>query len=237
MREPRGAGQDQGKRTMYNCLNAIWRTNLSFLAAFFVALLFLGRAAISEACGEALGASREGIIICDLGVLEGGGTSFANAVSEDGKTVVGVSNSSVGDRAFKWTEADGIIDLGTLSGGSESHARGVSSDGNVIVGSSDTRNGQRAFLWTERTGMVSLGDMEGDLSSSANAVSADGSIVVGFIGDGRNRSAFRWSAETGMKRIGTEAFDSNSAALGVSDDGAIFTDCTNILYFITKLLT
>jgi len=216
---------------MHHCLNVISWAKLGFPTAFFVAHLLLVNAAIGETCGEATGASREGIIICDLGVLEGGGASFANAVSEDGKTVVGKSNSSVGERAFKWTKADGMIDLGTLPGGSESQARGVSSDGKVIVGSSDTTNGQRAFLWMEGTGMISLGDMEGNLPSSADAVSADGSIVVGFIGDSRNRSAFRWSAETGMTKIGTEAFDSNSVALGVSDDGAVIVGRVGFLAF------
>ncbi|AHD09375.1 hypothetical protein [Phaeobacter gallaeciensis] len=204
---------------MKDCTKLIVFKTLGLSFVSLSALLVLGFGAIAETCVAANGASREGITICDLGVLPGGKSSFANAVSEDGSTIVGVSGSSQGDRAFLWTEEGGMISLGTLPGGSESQAQDVNADGSVIVGSSDTAEGQRAFIWTKETGMLVLDDTMMDIKSSARAVSADGTVVVGSTGGTADRRAFRWTNETGMKIIGTEELGKDSAALGVSDDG------------------
>ncbi len=80
---------------MHHWSNTISWSKLSLLVPFVAIQLSLANIAMGETCSKPVGASSEGVIICDLGVLEGGSTSFANAVSEDGKTVVGVSSSSV----------------------------------------------------------------------------------------------------------------------------------------------
>src|SRR5262245_7893334 len=58
--------------------------------------------------------------ITNLGVLPGGTNSYGLAISADGSTVVGESESSAGVRAFRWTAQHGMQDLGTLPGGNYS---------------------------------------------------------------------------------------------------------------------
>ena len=75
-----------------------------------------------------------------LGALSGAGfSSQAHAVSVDGSTIVGVSNSTSGSQAFRWTSGGGMQGLGDLSGGQFlSDAYGVSANGSVVVGQSDS---------------------------------------------------------------------------------------------------
>ncbi|NET13335.1 MAG: hypothetical protein F6K08_10995 [Okeania sp. SIO1H6] len=95
-----------------------------------------------------------------LGFLPGGGSfSVGWAISGDGSTIVGRSDTVSGEEAFYWTKTDGMQGLGHLSGGGNfSEANGVSFDGSVIVGSSDTASGEEAFYWTETDGMQGLGN-------------------------------------------------------------------------------
>jgi probable HAF family extracellular repeat protein len=117
-----------------------------------------------------------------LGTLHGDQTpqsldSFANGVSADGSTVVGLSYGEGYADAFVWTAAAGMIPLGMLPGAPyfESAATGVSGDGSTVVG---VTVGQ-AFVWTAVTGMVGLGYLPDGGYSHASGVSADGSTIVG----------------------------------------------------------
>ncbi|MCF6432856.1 hypothetical protein [Leisingera sp. MMG026] len=195
----------------------------TLIASTLVSLVqLLSSPDVSAATCEAPAKSNiEGIVICDLGVLKGGESSFAKAVSDDGRIVVGVSGSSVGERAFMWTEEQGMVSLGVLPGGAESRATAISADGSTIVGKSDSEAGWRAFRWTEETGMVSLGEVDGHRQTGATAVSGDGTVVVGSVGGLGGRSAFRWTADSGITFIGTEDLHRDSAALGVSGDGQV----------------
>ncbi len=184
----------------------------------FLFQFFGGTQVFGETCGQSIGSSHDGIVICDLGVLEGGDRSRATAISEDGLVVVGQSTSSMGERAFRWTATDGMVSLGTLHGGSKSIAWGVNADGSVIVGRSDSADGSRAFRWTEETGMVLLTDEAANNQSDARAVSADGTVVVGVIGGvlSGGQYAFLWTDNDGVIRVGTD----DSVAFGLSNDGA-----------------
>ena len=74
-------------------------------------------------------------------------------MSVDASVVVGSASNRTGapvpsQRAFRWTQASGIVSLGTLNGGSDSRAAGVSADGSVVVGTASygsVRNANRAF--------------------------------------------------------------------------------------------
>ena len=81
-----------------------------------------------------------------LGVLTGGSSSTARGVNSDGSVIVGFSNSTDGERAFKYVNGT-MTSLGTLTGGSYSYAYGASSDGSVIVGNSGSTDGRRAFIY------------------------------------------------------------------------------------------
>jgi len=135
-----------------------------------------------------------------IGQLSGANVSSASGVSADGSVVVGQSaffDFSAGglewNRAFRWSEATGMLDLGALPGDVYSAASATSADGSVIVGfssSSSSGNAQRrAFIWDTAHGMRSLSDvlvdeygldLTGWTLDSATAITQDGSSIVGY---------------------------------------------------------
>lgn len=131
-----------------------------------------------------------------LGFLPGGTTSVARRTNADGSVVIGqsdfngtgVAGADNTNRAFRWTEANGVMqNLGVLPGGQNSGAKGVSADGSVVVGDSISASGVSAFRWTEATGMISVEDwlrnngvaVASDFTASAEDVSANGNVIIG----------------------------------------------------------
>lgn len=105
------------------------------------------------------------------------GISRANAVSDDGKCIVGRSMTPAGNyRAFRWTKNEGLRGLGSLSDG-PSVANGVSYDGRVVVGQTSA-HGRRAFAWTAKSGMQLLPSLQRP-TTTAMDVSDDGNVIVG----------------------------------------------------------
>jgi len=151
----------------------------------------------------------------DVGTL-GGNSSFAGALSADGNTVVGSSNTSgySNGHAFSWTNGT-MTDLGTF-GGTYSHSAAVSADGSVVVGYAQIPGAgyNHAFRWTVGGAMIDIGTAGGRYSN-ATAVSADGSTVIGDSANG----AFRWNNGTGTI-LGTLG-GTFSTAKAVSADGSI----------------
>ncbi|MBX7131927.1 MAG: hypothetical protein K1X67_04525 [Fimbriimonadaceae bacterium] len=140
-----------------------------------------------------------------VGSLPGGNGASALGVSGDGNWVVGLSNSSSGIQAFRWSLTLGIEGLGDLDGGAfSSVAYGVSRNGRVVVGSG-TRDGySEAFRWTTTGGMMGLGDLwpvEPYASSVAYGVSGDGLTVAGTSDVEDGVRAFRWRSGEGMLAI------------------------------------
>jgi probable HAF family extracellular repeat protein len=136
-----------------------------------------------------------------LGDLPGGAfESVANAVSADGRVVVGYGVSEASDpdiEAFRWTLPEGMTGLGSLPAAPyiSSEATALNADGSLIVGWSATRRveqGQQfslfeGFRW-KNGHMQGLGDLPGgDLNSTAYGVSADGITIVG---QGENNVGF-----------------------------------------------
>lgn len=163
-----------------------------------------------------------------LGDLPGGDFySAALGVSADGTAVVGFSktnNTFEPLRAFRWTQATGMLGLGDEeSTGEDSIARTASADGTIIVG----QNADGAFQWTEATGMVSLNDGSNpDVSTiAALGVSADGTVITGTARNAIGQlTGFRWTAATGPIDIGhLPSTTADSFASGVSADGAVLT--------------
>lgn len=150
----------------------------------------------------------------------------ANAVVgrsvNDPLVIVGYSNSSIGQQAFRWTQAGGMKGLGFLDGDTRSYAYGVSADGKVVVG--ESRSSYQAFRWTQSGGMIGLGFLLGGYDSTAYGVSADGSVVVGGSNSSSSRryQAFRWTSD-GMTGLGFLPGDApyRSIATGVSADGSV----------------
>ena len=163
-----------------------------------------------------------------LGVLHANSTAVANAISADGTTIVGSSNSngaSNSGHAVLWSRANGaysILDLGTL-GGATSAAAAVSHDGSVIVGSADldaTHN--HAAAWYDiDSHAVDLGTLGGN--SSARGLSADGTVIVGQsnLAGGDLRAVAWYGKNANPVNLGVLNGGSSSFARTVSADGSV----------------
>lgn len=148
-------------------------------------------------------------------------SSWPVAVSADGSVVVGSTNSSGFQTAWRWTEDGGIVELAPTFTG-RSGATGVSADGSVIVGTTiDSNLSGEAFRWSVDTGIVGLGTL--GRTSGAAAVAADGSTIVGSsLLNTPEDHAFRWTTTTGMVSIGDlPGGDVSAGARGVSADGSV----------------
>ncbi len=118
-----------------------------------------------------------------LGSLLENFPSVANAISSDGRTVVGGSRAELGNEPFVWRENEGMIGLGNFGKDVYGEAIDVSGNGRLVVGFS---SGQ-AFIWDQYSGMQSLQqrlasydlDLAGWTLTSATAISPDGLYVVG----------------------------------------------------------
>lgn len=164
-----------------------------------------------------------------IGDLTGGGVrSAAQAISADGTTVVGESESASGPEAFRWRAAGGMIGLGDLPGAAfRSFAYDVSDDGEAVSGFSfSTASGvfQEAFRWTLGGGMVGLGDVAGgQFWSVGYCISGDGLTVGGLVSAaGSQLNAMRWTQADGMIAFGDLPGGPVSAIVrGASTDGSI----------------
>ena len=148
-----------------------------------------------------------------LGTL--GNESSADAVSGDGKVIVG---TYVADQRhmFRWTAAGGMqAELG-LAGEIGSEAYDVSADGSVVVGMSHPSGA--GFRWSAAE-RLNLGEADTSGRVAAWAVSGDGAVVVGS-----NESvgaAFRWTAATGVQLLPTSSRGGEIFARAISRDGKI----------------
>jgi probable HAF family extracellular repeat protein len=196
------------------------RCSASLAAAILGLAQAAGATSTFQGLGELPGSSSQSLFF--------GG--FARGISSDGSVVVGVSNSTAGDEAYRWSASGGMTGLGSLPAGVPgilgfvSGATDASADGSVVVGiGSNTASNLEAFRWTAGTGMVGLGDLPGGSSASAaQDVSGDGSTIVGEGHSAPGTEAFRWTSGTGMVGLGDLAGGSfSSSAAGISADGSV----------------
>ncbi len=173
-----------------------------------------------------------------LGSLSGiNGSSTPIAVSNG--NLVGVSQTSHGDRAFIWDSVNGMRSLGTLStdthGNGLSYARAI--DGNMVYGYYDSYvgsvdKGTRAFAWDSVHGMVNIGTFSTNLSGQGNSrvTSASGGLAFGYcekwVGNSfEGYQSFAWDSAHGMVNVGNLAIDASgyeSTQLTGSDNGVAF---------------
>ncbi len=94
-----------------------------------------------------------GNTIQNLGVLPGGTAAYGWCISGDGRVVGGQSNSSLGQRAFVWTQSLGMVDLNAylptlgvnLTGWSLTRVAGLSGDGTRAAGYGQFNGATRAW--------------------------------------------------------------------------------------------
>ncbi|MCA9283165.1 MAG: PEP-CTERM sorting domain-containing protein [Phycisphaeraceae bacterium] len=141
-----------------------------------------------------------------LGFLSGAaGDSRGNAVSPDGRFIIGSSSSpaaGAGSReAFRWTESGGMVGLGSTdpeSGSFFTEALAINMDGSVIVGFEQVVGDDEFFatIWTQGVGMQRLDSVLAGMGAElfgftllqATGISADGLTIVGVAED---REGFR----------------------------------------------
>jgi probable HAF family extracellular repeat protein len=156
-----------------------------------------------------------------LGFLSGENpscNSAANRVSAYGNAVVGNSSCNSWNKAFIWTEANGMVDLGGLFG-QDSYAFGVSCDGSFVVGWCYDLLSSRYVpcRWSGPNNILRLSQDDG----SAYNISADGLTVVGTHSIGNYYGAFRWTEANGMQELGCLPGENMSEAYSVSADGHV----------------
>jgi probable HAF family extracellular repeat protein len=165
-----------------------------------------------------------GTAISALGWLSGGGSlSEGRAASSTGSLIVGTSDATAGQRAFRWTTS-GIVALPDITGAMvKSAANDVSDDGNVIVGESNANASDtglpRAVRWVGPSypTAIQLGALPGASfpSSRALGVSANGAIIVGLANDDESDdAAFVWDATHGMRELATVLTEEYGLDLG-----------------------
>ncbi|TDR80270.1 hypothetical protein [Paludibacterium purpuratum] len=164
-----------------------------------------------------------------LAFLPGGGEhAAAEAISANGKVIVGVCDGTFENgryllaRAVRW-EADGAAHALTVPPDAAlSTATGVSNDGATIAGfSADAQGVRRALRWSSDGAMRDLGSLGGRAAYAAG-VSHGGKHIVGVAQNAaRQARAFLWSERDGMKDLGTLPGLSGSEASAVSADGSV----------------
>ena len=135
--------------------------------------------------------------------------SYGTDVSDDGSVVVGFAYSQ-GNKAFRWTQEDGLTDIGF------GEAAAITSDGSSMLVGNQGR-------WTSGGGWVSLGDLPGGLTSSyARAVSDVCCVIAGYSFSDSGQEAFRWRSNTGLVGLGDLPGGSfGSQAWAISADGEV----------------
>ncbi|MFT4955427.1 MAG: putative HAF family extracellular repeat protein [Brevundimonas sp.] len=151
--------------------------------------------------------------------------STATAISADGAVIVGSITGSDATRAFRWTQADGLVELDLLDGSVSAAALGVSGSGAVIVGRAlDAGNLSTAVRWSADGAVESLGVLDGGNRSTAFGVSGDGNVIVGESSSATSgpwTEAFRWTEAAGMVALGKLNNSDRSQARAASWDGGV----------------
>lgn len=110
------------------------------------------------------------------------------AISADGRVLAGTWNQ----RAFLWSEADGVVDLGTLPDADPSdqlYANAVAAGGQLVFGSEGGLfSGPVAWFWTRAGGVQALQPLlaslglevpDGVVLTNVLAASDDGAVIIG----------------------------------------------------------
>lgn len=198
-----------------------WRALLSILA------LMLASPAICPAQARFSG----------LGILTGNTRSEPTAISADGTTVVGVSdtrdvyNMLLGSHAWSWTAADGMVEIDlSTSGLTMARAADVSRDGSTVVGLSFGPDVDKGFV--SDSAALYPSDPTSIAGTRIGGISPDGNVLVGggfhMISSGpftyRADHATYWTRQgTSWVASNLQGFDSDNEATAVaaSNDGQI----------------
>ena len=146
----------------------------------------------------------------DLGALEPGGHSQADALNDEG-TVVGSASVGFFTHAFVWTEDEGMIDI---TPGGFGWARDINESGQVI--GDDTAN---AFVW-EDGNLRYLDKAPGFDYGYARAINDVGQVAGAVKVAGVDTERFaRWAPDGEVEVLGGAG--DNNKMFGINNDGAM----------------
>lgn len=137
-----------------------------------------------------------GGVTTDLGTL-GGNYSQANSINDSGQ-IVGNSTSPAGSfllRAFRYSDATGMVDLGALPGGEQSEAKDINAAGEIAGRAQVPYGGYHAIAIT--TTMIDIAPaLDDPWDSRATAIDDDGNVygVHDF-------GAFEYSLASGTAKL------------------------------------
>jgi uncharacterized membrane protein len=154
-----------------------------------------------------------------LGFDTSGSMNDANDVSSDGLTVVGSRSEGLDIRAFRWTEATGVMDLGEPAAEEQSVAFATNGDGSVVVGLIGVPPNYAGFRWDTDSGFQRLELPPGASNVENITVSADGRWIAFYAVRDGEALLFSWSDGelTELPRIpGNEG----NQVFGISGDGS-----------------
>jgi len=159
----------------------------------------------------------------DLGSL--GAHSYAVDVNDQGQVVGRWETPAGEERAFFWSERDGMTDLGTIGGAQSVIPARINNDGEV-VGYYHTNSVEGAFYWSKKTGLIDLPGLGGTWTS-AHDINDDGEVVGQASPDGKVVRAVRWAVKrakntakvTDLGALGGPT--SSSSAVRISDRGDV----------------
>ncbi len=171
--------------------------------------------------------------LTELGALNGGNTSYANAINAAGDVIAGYALNGATGRyeAFRWTQASGMVGLGQLNGGNSSRAYTTNAAGNVIAGAANNgaTGNTEAFRWTQAGGMVGLGQLNDGNTSTAFAINAAGDVIAGEARSGTSSyyEAFRWTQADGMVGLGQLNDGNSNTAFAINTAGNVIAGSAN----------
>lgn len=154
----------------------------------------------------------------DLGELYPGGYGTAWGVNAGGMVVGEAQKQSLSSRAFRWTQAGGMVELPLPAGPSSAQAV---NDSGKVVGFFTNENGQmRGFVWKEGAALRTLPPMTGGNISYAYDINTRGQVVGFANGLSGHLHAVIWPPEGGVIDLGTLGGHS-SGATGISEAGVV----------------
>lgn len=137
----------------------------------------------------------------DLGTLNAGFSTRANAISGDGHVIVGWQETNSGRRGARWV--DGKLEVYSGPSGIIGEAHAANRDGSIVVGQScefasreNPFANQQAWIWTSRDGITCLQPPRvrvlDNFIGTALATSEDGRVVGGSHSFGLEAESVLW---------------------------------------------
>ena len=156
----------------------------------------------------------EGLL--DLGTINAGKSTRANAVSFDGSVVVGWQDFNGPWKSAVWRKnpAGGYypnqyILIDTAGSATDEYNQigecsAVSADGKWIGGYGDYANSNQPWIWSKDSGVINLGALPNTGNGYVSSMTADGSIVVGWFDGqlfGDPQIPFIWTRTGGLREL------------------------------------